>query len=256
MLSEAPPAAIPIHSCRPSCRPSSFPASSTPFRRPPCGGRRRLVPRSPGADRWPRLPRAIRPWRSIAGPGPTLLPTSSRLICLMMAESQSLAFLLTWATTSRAVRWIQSRSWAAQTSPSSGSLVVSNVDGPEQGLLGRGGDDALARLGVERLEGLVDLVDVLGIGLRCSRRWRADGALGDLLGPLAAPLAESLLDRLGPGEQGRLPAVELLPGRVDVLGEDLRSSPRRWACTARWGCPATVLLHVLVAAEVMVVGLF
>ena len=135
----------------------------------------------------------------------------------MIAESQSLAFLLTWATTSRAVRWSQSRSWAAQILPSSGSLFVSKRDGPEQGLLGRGGDDALAGLVIEGIERLVDLVDVLGIGLDVVDLGELDGALGDVLGPLPAPLAEPLLDRLGPGEQGGLPAVELFQAVLTSL---------------------------------------
>ena len=57
------------------------------------------------------------------------LPTSRLLICLMIAASQSLAFLFTSAITWSKVRWTQSRSCAAQTLPSSGGLSMVNDAG-------------------------------------------------------------------------------------------------------------------------------
>ena len=78
-----------------------------------------------------------------------------------------------------------------------------------------------SRLGIEGVEGLVNLFDMLGIGLDVVDLGELDGTVRDFLGPFPAPFAKPLLNGLGPFEQRRLPAVEPLPGRVDVLGQDL-----------------------------------
>ena len=67
------------------------------------------------------------------------VPTSTRLTCLILAVSQFLAPVLTSSTTLSRERWIQSRSWAAQTEPRSGGWSTWNWAGRSRASLGAAG---------------------------------------------------------------------------------------------------------------------
>src|SRR5262249_652787 len=85
----------------------------------------------------------------------------------------------------------------------------------------RGDDEAGPLLRVPRVERIVDVGDELGVGADVV----FDGALDDQrvvpLGPLPPPLGYAVGDLLGPGQERRLAGVELAPGGIGVLVDDL-----------------------------------
>ncbi len=132
-----------------------------------------------------------------------------------------MAFLLTWATTSSTVRWIQSRSWADQTALKPGRCSVENDDGRRSASSAGATHDALAGFKVKRLEGLVNHGHIILVGHDVIDDRQVDLASIFRFRPFASPLLEPILHRLRPRQQRRLTVVEAFPGFVDVTGQDL-----------------------------------
>ena len=169
-----PPA--PAAPCRPSCRPSCplimllliiasgaepVPAAAV------CGGF--LAPR--GGDGWRLLERfALGDGSLVLG---DVVADFKQVDLLDDGRVPVLGVLVDLGDDIQAVRWIQSRSWAAQTLPSSGSLVMSKATGRSRASLGGAETMPFPVSGSNGLKRLVNVVDVLRDRPRCSRPWQA-----------------------------------------------------------------------------------